>query len=66
MSINAVANKRRPRTGIPLKKQLPIIIKNLFNEQFYKAPLHGRTKPIITKMPKAKTASALIGWLYAI
>jgi len=28
---NAVADKRRPRTRMLLKKQLPIIIKNLFN-----------------------------------
>jgi len=42
---NGVANKRRPRTKIPLKKQTPIIIKNIYlPELLNKATMHENTK----------------------
>jgi len=52
-----------PISGAPEQERRTIpttfcLLKIFLTEQLYKATLHGKTKPIITKMPKAKTASA--------
>jgi len=51
---NGVADKRRPRTGVLLKEQMPIIIKIYLTELLYKATLYGTIKPIITRCQMRK------------
>ena len=62
LTANDVADKRRPRTGMLLKKQLPIIIKYLFNTTTLQSNINRKNKDNNYKIAKCENGVRL-DWL---
>src|SRR5690606_23355179 len=61
---NDVADKRRPRTTMPLKKQLPIILEHLFNRTTLQSNNTRKNKANNCTNAKCENGVRLIGGLY--
>src|SRR5690606_22721278 len=61
---NDVADKRRPRTTMPLKKQLPIILEHLFNRTTLQSNNTRKNKANNCTNAKCENGVRLIGLLY--